>query len=295
MNSNYLMCFVRNIKFLFKYNLSNEFVHKKDLNSYLDNLYYELSDKNFSVKKPIIINPYKTINEIIDKKISISRFGDGEFELMFNRSIPFQKFDIKLQKRLLSIIQSQKPNIGICIPYFYWNEIFNYNNRVKNFIRKEFAPFRKEYESVINFENNYYATEFTQINMAMGDYVDLDKYYSTVKKIWDNRKIVLVHGEKIFNELEYNIFENAHSIQHVVAPSINAFEKYDSVLKEILKFDKDCLIVIILGPTATVLAYDLSIHGYQALDFGHIAKDYDFYKKKILKTEENLNKFLQPD
>ena len=131
--------------------------------------------------------------------------------------------------------------------------------------------------------------------MAMGDYVDLDKYYSTVKKIWDNRKIVLVHGEKIFNELEYNIFENAHSIQHVVAPSINAFEKYDSVLKEILKFDKDCLIVIILGPTATVLAYDLSIHGYQALDFGHIAKDYDFYKKKILKTEENLNKFLQPD
>lgn len=291
----YFSRFIRNIKFLINNNLVDEFVNKRDLNSYLDNLYYELSDKKFSVKKPFIINPYDTINEIIEKKISISRFGDGEFELIFKRSIPFQNFDIELQKRLRRIIQSKNINIGICIPYFYWNEIFNYNNRVKNFIRKDFAPFRKEYESVIDFEKKYLATEFTQINMALGDNVDLDTYYSNVRRIWENKKVVLVHGENIFNEIRFNIFENAKSTQHVVAPSLNAFEKYDQILSEILPFEKDCLIILVLGPTATVLAYDLSELGYQALDFGHIAKDYDFYKRKILKTEENLNKFLLPD
>ena len=35
-----------------------------------------------------------------------------------------------------------------------------------------------------------------------------------------------------------------------------------------------------MGPTATVLAYDLSMHGIQALDIGHIDIEYEWYLKK---------------
>ncbi|MBU4465609.1 MAG: DUF1792 domain-containing protein, partial [Actinobacteria bacterium] len=35
--------------------------------------------------------------------------------------------------------------------------------------------------------------------------------------------------------------------------------------------------IAILGPTATVLAYDLHRAGYRALDLGHIAKSYDWW------------------
>jgi hypothetical protein len=43
------------------------------------------------------------------------------------------------------------------------------------------------------------------------------------------------------------------------------------------------------------LAYDLAREGYQAIDFGHIAKDYDFYSKKIKHNSETISNFFRPD
>ena len=43
---------------------------------------------------------------------------------------------------------------------------------------------------------------------------------------------------------------------------------------------KDRLMIVVLGPTATVLAYDLAKAGYQALDIGHLGKAYDWLKRK---------------
>jgi len=76
---------------------------------------------------------------------------------------------------------------------------------------------------------------------------------------------------------------------------LNAFEVYEDLLVKAKQIDKGRLIVIILGPTATVLAYDLAKLGYQALDFGHIAKDYDFYIKKISHDSASIANFLKPD
>lgn len=46
---------------------------------------------------------------------------------------------------------------------------------------------------------------------------------------------------------------------------------------------KDRLIIIVLGPTAKLLAYDLNKLGYRALDLGHMAKAYEW-----LKTRDNI-------
>ena len=43
------------------------------------------------------------------------------------------------------------------------------------------------------------------------------------------------------------------------------------------KVDKSRLILIALGPTATVLAYDLSKQGYQAIDIGHLDVEYEWF------------------
>ena len=37
------------------------------------------------------------------------------------------------------------------------------------------------------------------------------------------------------------------------------------------------MILIALGPTATVLAYDLAKQGYWALDIGHLDLEYEWY------------------
>lgn len=49
------------------------------------------------------------------------------------------------------------------------------------------------------------------------------------------------------------------------------------ILEEVLRYDKDYLVVIMLGPTAKVLARDLSQNGYQAIDLGHIDSEYEWF------------------
>ena len=37
------------------------------------------------------------------------------------------------------------------------------------------------------------------------------------------------------------------------------------------------MILITLGPTATILAYDLAMQGYQAIDFGQVDNEYEWF------------------
>ena len=42
----------------------------------------------------------------------------------------------------------------------------------------------------------------------------------------------------------------------------------------------DCLFLVALGPTATVLAYDLTKHGAQAIDIGHLDIEYEWFRAR---------------
>ena len=71
----------------------------------------------------------------------------------------------------------------------------------------------------------------------------------------------------------------------------HAFEKYDEILNTLKKESKNTLIIIALGPTATVLAYDLAKDGYQALDMGHFDIEYEWYLRNATKKEKISNKY----
>ena len=70
-------------------------------------------------------------------------------------------------------------------------------------------------------------------------------------------------------------------------------DKYDELLEKAKKISMDSLIILILGPTAKILAYDLHNLGYRVLDLGHIAKDYDLVMKNAQRTAASLINFFQ--
>ncbi len=287
--------FYKNLLFIFNKDLSHEFINVDNIHYYLDNLKFELPSEYNKLIKPKIISPLETIEKIIQDKVSISRFGDGEFELLFNRSIPFQKDDRELSKRLQEILISNYDNILIGIPYIFWYEVGNCNLRVKNFIRREISRVRKEYENALLLDKTYYATEFTQLYMTYSDDVDMSSYFDHIRRVWDQRDITIIQGEGILDKLQFDVFDNAASVLRVLAPSSNAFSEYQGIFDKAKLTDKNRLVLIILGPTATVLAFDLAKLGYQALDIGHTAKDYDYYMKNLPKSERNLSDFFLPD
>ena len=57
------------------------------------------------------------------------------------------------------------------------------------------------------------------------------------------------------------------------------------------------LVFLICGPVATALAYDLCKLnlGIQAIDIGHLAKDYDYYINKRPRTIDSTKKFFESE
>ena len=92
------------------------------------------------------------------------------------------------------------------------------------------------------------------------------------------KKPVVKSIEETLNKVINDLLNNANSIKRILVPAEEAYNKYDKIYKEAIKMDKKNLILIAAGPTATVLAYDLSKLGYQAVDIGHIDIEYEWFK-----------------
>ena len=116
--------------------------------------------------------------------------------------------------------------------------------------------------------------------------------FEKIKLLWKNRDIVIVEGEKSRLGVGNDLFYYASSIERIICPSVNAYSKYKDILNQVKKQDKSKLILIALGPTATILAYDLSNEGYQAIDIGHIDIEYEWYLKKVSEKCPVKNKYI---
>ena len=66
-----------------------------------------------------------------------------------------------------------------------------------------------------------------------------------------------------------------------MCPAENCWACASEILKTTLSVSKDFdLVILALGPTATVLANDLAMNGIQALDLGHLDIEYEWFLQK---------------
>lgn len=274
----------RNIKYLTKVDLKRYDLSKMTENI-LEETLIELSDKipDLFNRKPKFLSFDETLNEIINNKKSLSRFGDGEYNNLMGNSITFQKKDKKLAKRLKEILSSKDDNIIIGINEEYFLPKRYHDSAGRSFEYRNCSFLRSIIYANIHMERTYCPS-----SISMGGSLE---YFEKIRKIWQNKDITIVCGNGIFNKIKNDIFSNAKSVEFVYGERINAFSKYDDLLKRCSKINKDKIVIIILGPTATVLSYDLAKLGYQALDFGHIAKKYDL----IMGNTEIAKDFCKPD
>ena len=94
------------------------------------------------------------------------------------------------------------------------------------------------------------------------------------------RDVLIIEGEKTRVGIGNDLLNNTNSIKRIICPAINAFNVYDKILASALQFNKNILILIALGPTATVLAYDLYKSNYQVIDLGHVDIEYELFLRK---------------
>lgn len=233
-----------------------------------------------------IKNSIDTILYIIENKTSISRFGDGEFQIIYDylqntdsKVDTFQKYNKDLGQKLLQAFTSKSQNNHLVgVPYAFRNASVHRGYERIFFERESlyWLP-RLFYDKT---EHVFYDTNFTRFYMGRKDIKDYPAYINLLKKIWDGQDILFIEGVKSRLGVGNDLFDNARSIERILAPATNAFDRYNEILKAGKQFGNNKLILLALGQTATVLAYDLAKEGFWAIDIGHIDIEYEWYLRK---------------
>ena len=259
--------------------------------SYCNKCKISYSEKCMYCSREIIFNGLdiasreETLDEIINNNKSIARFGDGEFKIIFGLGIGFHDSTKSLKNKLLEVLNSNSKNllIGINLPYheqdlnpkpYSWREYW----------RKYIEKYKFRLINLLNIKKKYYfALVFKYYLFYKNNKkFNIPNYIKKIKKIWDKKDILIIEGYFTRNGIGNDLFNNTKSIKRILCPAENAFSVYNKIINQfkILKITKDTLVLISLGPVASILSYDLNKRGYQAIDIGHADIEYEFYLRK---------------
>lgn len=229
-----------------------------------------------------VLSIQKTIEEITTHKKSVSRFGDGEFRLIFpEHYLEFQENSEEIREKLSQVLRFDLENHMVCLPEqldsvaafdiptkYWWKKFINkYGIRLSPFLDK----------------NKIYGNSFiTRFYLGYEDKSEKRnrEIVRSLKKIWENKEVLIIEGRYSRLGVGNDLFDNVHSLQRILCPEKNAFTHYDKIYHTAKEYGKDKLILIALGPTATILAYDLAKIKYWGIDIGHIDIEYMWFLKK---------------
>lgn len=229
---------------------------------------------------PKIASIEETIDRIIENKFSICRFGDGELlYISEKRNLPFQDQDIYLREKLIEILKFEHPHILVGLPIGY-QDLSNLKKEVKITWKAIVVWTYLGIKPYINMNKYYYNASITRLYIGFENTEKSGSYFEKMRSIWHNRDILLIEGEKSRLGVGNDLFDNAKSVERLLAPSQNAFKVFDKILLEAKTKTVETLILVALGPTAKPVVFELAKLGYQALDIGNLDTEYEWYKMK---------------
>lgn len=241
--------------------------------------------KEMDKTKINILDINQSLDKLFDKRKSLSRFGDGELKIILHDHVGFQKYDPNLSNRLKEILAYNQDFCFIGIP----DEINSLNNRIpseKEYWINYLYSFRNNWIELLNPEKSYLSTNLTRPYLRFSNKNNCKTYFETIKKLWYDKNVILCEGEFTRVGVDNDLLSSCKSIKRILCPHRDAFSKYDEILNKLKQYGKNNLFLIALGPTATVLSYDLAKEGYYVLDIGHLDIEYEWFLRK---TNEKIN------
>ena len=242
------------------------------------NMFYEMNHPNLKLCYPRVATRDESLKELLSSNKSLCRFGDGEFSLLFNSSISFQKADPHLTKRLKAVLTVDDPDIMIAIPDLF-GDLSHLTSPSRLYWRAYLGKNRSKIYDALDFAIQYYSSNITRPYMDYEDKTDVRNYFENFKSIWKNKNILIIEGSKTKFGLGNDLLEGSLSVKRIAAPPTDAWKKYPHILKKSVEFAYDSIVLAALGPTATILCHDLTKMGIRAIDIGHLDIEYEWFLK----------------
>lgn len=229
--------------------------------------------------EPRVLSPLDTLDEIETKELSILRFGDGELSLISGIDLGFQEYDPVLAKKMRAVISSEHPKLLIGIPGIF-GRLEHFANTGFWFEIHHLFRYSKLWRQLTRPNRVYGDAFITRPYLSYKDKSDAEKTYQQIKKLWDNRQVVLIEGEKSRLGVGNDLFSSTRSLQRILGPAENAFSKADAIIKKASELPQDRLILLSLGPAAKVIGYELFLKGYRVIDIGHLDMEYEMFLRQ---------------
>lgn len=236
----------------------------------------------------------EAVDLIVDRRMSLSRFGDGEFRWMLGiKEKSFQECSPQLAQALTDAFQSNHEKLltGIPIGMFDTSGCKIYAKMWWKMVKWETFCQLIPY---VDYSKIYCNASITRPYIDYIDYNYSQMCFANVRRIWDGRECIFVEGERTMLGVGNDLFANAKSIGRIVCPAENAFERIEEIKRAIYTYAKeDTLLLGALGPTASILAVQMCEKGYQFVDIGHIDIEYIWFlqrtKRRIPVTGKYVN------
>jgi len=221
-----------------------------------------------------------------DDSVSVARLGDGELGLATGATVPnngCQAADPELREALQRVLRCDNPKCRVALPKsFFFRDPTCTSEEVDSFVRDAFAPQYKAGDYGKYIVRGYRYLD-ASMSVVRRHYPDLgrrvyDAYYAIVRGMLHGRDVMVVSGDSRFLEYENSLLgdSGARSVLPLVVPQRDAWGLYKAIKKRIMDLNEsgDRLVLLGCGPTATVLAYELSDR-MRCLDVGHMFGDYN--------------------
>ncbi|MCR4653393.1 MAG: GT-D fold domain-containing protein [Eubacterium sp.] len=257
----------------------------------IDNLPYEIYTDELRTAGfvPRIAPGDIAIKEIVCNRKSLARFGDGEFEIMLKRNrARFQSSTNGLTEKLREIIQSDDDRVLIAVADNY-GRLDKYTDEAAAAIRAYMTlNVRKEHMALLSSERDYYDAYLSRpyIIYRDKDRRTMSAKFDLLKKIWQSQSVLIVEGEHTRFGVGNDLLFGVTDIKRIIVPDKNAYNHYQEILNAVEQYGQDRLVLAVIGPTATALAYDLTKKGLWVVDIGQVDTEYEWYLRG---TEQRCN------
>lgn len=250
-----------------------------ECNAIIENIPYEVKEKIERFEYPNILSIDELVDKIVNEKLSLCRYGDGELDVMLGKQrVWYQRYDERIRKRLLEIFNSENEDVVIAVADNF-SSLDQYTDEAAMAIRLYLANgHRKELIDMIGTKRVFYNAYISRPYMMYKNKIGAQYVFENIKRMWKNRNVLIVEGKSTRMGVNNTLLSECGSVRRILCPDTEAFNYYDAIFDKVIEnANKGDLVLSVLGQTATILSYDLAVSGIQAIDIGQIDNEYEWY------------------
>lgn len=221
----------------------------------------------------------ETIDELLCTEKSMVRFGDGEIVMIKGGDLMLQKASPEIAEGLRKILAYPDEKLMVTIPDIF-DTLSDHHSASRQFWKDHLLFCRKTYEKYCDSGRSYYSTFVSRGYYYARDRSKCGAQFAKIRKIWENRDVVVVEGERTHNGVGNDLLDTARSVERIICPPSDAYGAVPAILDVCTAYGKDRLFLLSVGVAAKFLAVELFERGYRVLDIGNLDMEYEWFVRR---------------